>query len=212
MALQRAVTVIEAISRTDAGQDGPILTEVLKMAGWKYTPHEIRAGTVASEKRQFLDALLKSEDRFIHISAHGHPKGLLALRERKTAITIQDIAEYAKGAGLTDRSLDRRLVTMSACGEISGRLATEFHEATGASAVISPLAEVDFAHSATFMVMFYFVLRNYPTRFRSLRKTPGRIAQYIDSFQRTKQAYLAVGGAGAFHLDYWWQDEHVRLH
>jgi hypothetical protein len=220
MPLRPAVRVIEAISLNDQGQDAPIITELLKMAGWKYSRHEITGKNEKQEREQFLKKLLTSNERLIHISAHGNASGGLAIGSSGISVSGTDISAYCKSKKLSASALSGRFITISACGEISGRLAVEINKVAGATAVISPLMEVGFAESAVFMVLFYFALAKYPklsglsspSSADSQMRTSHRIAHYIDSFQRSKQAYLGIGGTGAFRLDYWWQDEHMCLH
>lgn len=213
------VSVIEAISHDDNGRDAPILTELLKMAGWKFSKHEIKGKTQEQQKEAFMKKLTQGKERFIHISAHGEG-GCLAVGSSCVTILKKDIVDYCNKHFDDKKPLTGRFVTLSACGEISGRFPVELHAASGATAIVSPLIEVGFAESAVFMVLFYFSLAKYPklsslsspTEDDSQTRTSRRVAHYIDSFQRAKLAYLGIGGTGAFRLDYWWKDEHVCLH
>ena len=84
------------------------------------------------------------------------------------------------------------------------------HKHTCATAIITPLASLDFDESALFAMMFYFTLLA-PAGRRKKHKDAERLAQYIDSFNRTKAAYLNVGGTGAHRLDYWWKGKHMTI-
>jgi hypothetical protein len=218
--MKKTVNLIEAIPKEDKGQDAPILTEFLKMAGWSFEPHQIKGHTAEQQKKSFLGILTRGDSRFIHISAHGDEDGGLAIGNSGVNVSGADIASYCRTRGRSSKPLKGRFVTLSACGEISGRFPLELNEVAGATAVISPLVEVTFAESAVFMLLFYFSLAKSPKLCalssscadRSQARTSRRIAHYIDSFQRTKLAYLSIGGAGAFRLDYWWQNEHTSIH
>ena len=146
--------------------------------------------------------------RYIHISAHGDGDSLDIGRGEITAKKIQ------KNPG----SLKDQLITISACSRLSGRLVGAFLN-KGASAVISPSAEIDFDESSIFTAIFYFALSKCPNLSDNSRKggddstrTPERLAQFIDTFQRAKQAYLGLGGAGAHCLEYSFEGEHRYIY
>jgi len=218
--LRSSVRLIEAVSPQDHGQDAPILTELLKMAEWGFSTHSIKGKTPTKQKENFLRKLTEGNERFVHISAHGGRKGELVVGNSCVSVTGGDVAAYCRAKTLPPNPLKNRFITLSACGEISGRLPLELHEASGLTAIISPLVEVGFAESAVFMILFYFALAkspklsglSSPASDKAQARTSRRIAHYIDSFQRTKLSYLGIGGTGAFRLDYWWQDEHLWLH
>jgi len=216
--MRPSVRLIETISPKE-GQDAIVLSELLKMAGWASSRHEITGKTKKQQKEWFLNKLLLGKDRFIHISAHGSADGGLIVGDKSVEVSGKDIAEYCKAKTSDSKPLKGRFVTLSACGEISGRLPLDLNEAAGVTGVISPLVEVGFAETAVFMVLFYFALAKYPklsdfssSSDKAQTRTSRRIAHYIDSFQKAKLAYLGIGGTGAFRLNYWWEDEHVCLH
>lgn len=218
MALIRSIQIIEGISPKENGQDARLLGEFLTMAGWDFSISKAYRKTKNS-KRAFLDALFEESSRFLHISSHGSRTGLYLEDPRNTKIRIRDIQGYLNKEKLGTKPLAHRFITLSACGHISGDFVRSLHDVTGVTAVISPLAPLEFSESALFSTMFYFALAQAPKLSRISRrkvdstdvKTAGRLAQYIDAYQKTKFAYLELGGTGAHRLDYWWENERVVL-
>lgn len=219
MKLKSSLRIIEGIRSGQQGQDARMIGEFLKMARWKC---QIKDVTVKSKKpkQDFLRFLLKSESQFLHISAHGGETELQLEDPKDTKIGIADIKSYCQRKGMTRHPLKERFVTLSACGHISNAFVQELNKVTAVTAVISPLTPVHFSESALFSTLFYFALAQFP-KLSSLSidqtddtetTTEGRIAQYIDSFQKAKLAYLTVGGTGAHRLDYWWSGAHYSLH
>jgi tartrate dehydratase beta subunit/fumarate hydratase class I family protein len=68
------------------------------------------------------------------------------------------------------------------------------------------MGEVDFEESAMFYASFYFALLRHP-RSSEGGTTSQRLIDFVDTFQRTKGAYLALGGNGAYRLCFWWRDD-----
>ena len=196
-----------------------MIGEFLRMAQWKCHIRDLTDNSV-SPKEDFLRFLLKSQSRFIHISAHGGEDGISLEDRKKTTIDIDDIKGFCQKKRRVRDPLKHRFLTLSACGNISNNFVVQLNKVTSVTAVISPLTPVHFSESALFSTLFYFSLARFPDL--SLlsvdqtddteTKTEGRIAQYIDSFQKAKIAYLTVGGTGAHRLDYWWDNEHYSLH
>ena len=187
------------------------------MTDWNYKICNVFRSSTSNNKRKFLRKFLERNDRFIHISAHGIDDGLSLEDTNETEITIDDIEAHTKKTTKRKRILEHKFVTLSVCGQISNGFTVRLHEITSVTAVVSPLSPVSFSESALFSVLFYFSLsqspklsnRSVPKTDESDIRTTGRIAQYIDAYQRTKISYLGIGGAGAHRLDYWWEDEHV---
>ena len=214
-----SLCIIEGIRSGNRGQDARMIGEFLKMAQWKC---RIRDLTVNSDnpKDDFLRILLKAKSRFLHISAHGGEARISLEDRKKTKIDINDIKGFCRRKGMARDPLKHRFVTLSACGHISNNFVIKLNKATSVTAVISPLTPINFSESALLSTLFYFSLARFPKL--SLHsvdqtddtetKTEGRIAQYIDSFQKAKVAYLTVGGTGAHRLDYWWGGDHYSLH
>lgn len=217
--IRRSLCIIEGIRSGDAGQDARMIGEFFQVVQWKC---QIRDLTENSDnpKNDFLRFLLKAKSRFIHISAHGGKTGISLGDHKKTKIDINDIKKFCRRKGVARDPLKHRFVTLSACGHISNNFVVKLNEATSVTAVISPLTPIHFSESALFSTLFYFSLARFPKL--SLHsvdqtddaetRTEGRIAQYIDSFQKAKMAYLTIGGTGAHRLDYWWGDDHYSLH
>ena len=218
MPLERSIRIIEGISPKCNGQDSKLLGEFLTMAEWDYAVSKTYRKS-KSNRRLFLNALLKTPDRFIHISGHGGENGLHLEDPNETTITIKDVGRYITKNKLGKRPLEDRFITLSACGHVSGRFVKNLHNVTKVTAIVSPLAPLTFSESALFSAMFYFSLGQAPklsahSRRRldsSEMRTAGRLAQYIDAYQKTKISYLGLGGTGAHRLDYWWENEHVIL-
>ena len=168
--------------------------------------------------------------RHVHISAHGNGDALvLGVPERKTYLTAEDLSEYCDRH---DSYLQGRLITLSACGSLLGGFAETLLDKCRTSVFIRPLSTVGFQESAMFFILFYFILSQRTISFestedtvelrilersddeaneaaRNIRRgdtenlTHALIPEYIDVFQRTKAAYLNIGGTGTYRLDYW---------
>ena len=208
----REIVLIEGISVDDEGQEMPILREFFGMLKWECKPRKAHGLASAKENRAaFLDALLQTKSRFVHISAHGSGRDLTVDQDapHETDIELRHIESFRQAKGLR-APLSGRFVTISACGDIDPSFALGLHKHAGATAVITPLASLDFDESALFAMMFYFTLLA-PAGRRKNHKDAERLAQYIDSFNRTKAAYLKVGGTGAHRLDYWWKGKHMTI-
>ena len=210
--LKNSVSIIEGIKsgKGSEGQDARMLGEFLKMIGREPDVCEAYKAKKAS-RDNFLNVFLDSDFRFLHVSSHGDKRGFRLQDLNKTKINSDDIREYCKGKETAKRPykpLRKKFLTISACGHVSGDFVNELHRWTGVTAVISALAPVWFADSALFSSLFYFSL------FKDMDATKPenlsqRIAMYVDAYQRTKAAYLSIGGIGAHRLDYWWNDEHI---
>lgn len=206
------VRIIEGIrsGKNSEGQDARMLGEFLKMAGRQ--PNVCKVYKFRKdEKRQFLSALLNSKHRFLHISAHGDRTGFLLQDKNETEITAADIQDYCRKHVSRTRPytpLHKKFVTISSCGHVSAEFVMKLHESTGVTAVISALAPIGFSDSALFSSLFYFSLFSYLYT-KQPKKLSERVALYVDAYQRTKLAYLGIGGSGSHRLDYWWNTEHV---
>lgn len=209
--LKQQIVLIEGISTDDRGQELPILSEFFQMLKWDYDPCDVFGqGSPDRNKAAFLKALLNNRSRFIHVSAHGSGSDLTLERygQDEADIGLDDIKAYCREQ--VAAPLSGRFITISACGDIAPSFALGLHKHAKATAVITPLASLDFHESALFAMMFYFTLLA-PGGRKKNHKASERLAQYIDSFNRTKAAYLSVGGSGAHRLDYWWHDDHVTI-
>ncbi|MDE0364382.1 MAG: hypothetical protein OXP09_02290 [Gammaproteobacteria bacterium] len=206
------IVLIEGISDTDRGQEMPILKEFFGMLDWECKPRKAHGLASAKHNRAaFLEALLQTKSRFVHVSAHGSGSDLTVDRyaPNEARTNLRDIMDFCQTKGLR-APLSGRFVTISACGDIAPSYALGLHKHAEVTAVITPLASLDFHESALFTMMFYFTLLAPPGR-KKVRNRSERLAQYIDSFNRTKIAYLNVGGSGAHRLDYWWRGEHTTI-
>ena len=190
-----------------------MLGEFLKMADIKTRIckiYESRKNT----KSRFLKDLLRSNARFLHISAHGNKNGFSLQDKGETKITAKSIQNYCTKRTSGSRPfnpLHKKFVTISACGHVSAEFVKKLHGSTRVTGVISALAPLGFADSALFASLFYFSLFKESEDFNDLKdlKFSELVALYVDAYQRTKVAYLSIGGAGAHRLDYWWNAEHV---
>ena len=210
--MKNSVSIIEGIksSKEFEGQDARMLGEFLKMIGSKSNICKIYK-LKSNNKENFLREFLDSDFRYLHVSSHGDKDGFSIQDPGKTRIVSDDIREYCRKKETRKkpyRPLRKKFVTISACGHVSGEFVTELHRWSGVAAVISALAPVRFSDSALFSSLFYFSL------FKDMDATEPdslseRLAMYVDAYQRTKAAYLTIGGTGAHRLDYWWDEEHV---
>ena len=235
--LGRRLKIVEAIPGTrDPGQEKPILEEFLNMEIVKYESVAVnnQLGKEDRLKQDFLDKLFarykpssgekRHRHRYVHISAHGDGNALgLGVPENRVCLTTDDLRQYCEKKKIY---LQDQMITLSACGSLSGGFAETLLNECGASVVIRPLNSVDFQESAMFFILFYFLLSRRRISFgnhccgileRSDEKsdccraldwkiqeqlTHVLISEYIDVFQRTKASYLNVGGTGTYRLDY----------
>ena len=111
--LKEEVTLIEAISPTDRGQDKPILAEFFKMLDYECKPQRAYGRASRSKNKDtFLKALLHAPSRFIHVSAHGSESGGLTIDSegKKAQIAPGHIGTYCRKQGLSE-PLKHKLVT-----------------------------------------------------------------------------------------------------
>lgn len=195
MKKKRKVVLVECIPKKD-GQDARMLDEFLKMIN--FDREKSRCKT-ADEMSKALDG----KARYYHVSAHGDGEALYVGEMRVDLCSLH-------------HSLLGSFVTLSSCANMSAKVITRLHKSTKVSAVISPMASVGFGESALFATLFYFTLAQSPKLSGISRdgedsetKIDGRLAQYIDAFQKSKYAYAHAGGAGAHRLFYWY---HGRGH
>ena len=210
--MRESVRIIEGIrsGKKSEGQDAQMLGEFLRMAGMKPDICKVYK-TKKNTKKRFLKKLLESDFRFLHVSAHGDRKGFTLQDGDKTEVTAKDIQDHCtERASRTNPylPLHKQFVTISSCGHVSAEFVIKLHESTNVTAVISALAPVGFSDSALFASLFYFSLFN-SMQSANPKSLSERVALYVDAYQRTKIAYLGIGGTGAQRLDYWWNKEHV---
>ena len=177
--LGRRLKIVEAIPGTrDPGQEKPILEEFLNMEMVKYESAAVN-NTLGNDglKYDFLGKLLDrykpSSDekrhryRYVHISAHGDGNALgLGVPERRVCLTTDDLQKYCEKK---KTYLQDQMITLSACGSLSGGFAETLLNECGASVVIRPLNMVDFQESAMFFILFYFLLSRRRISFESDR-------------------------------------------
>lgn len=210
--VKNKVRIIEGIQsgKNSEGQDARMLGEFLKMSGWE--THVYKAYKVKKDhKQRFFHEFLNSSYRFLHISAHGDRTGFSLQDDKKTEITAADIQLFCRKLDSRTKlytPLHKKFVTISSCGHVSADFVMKLHKSTSVTAVISALAPVGFSDSALFSSLFYFSLFN-ALQSEKPKKLSERMAVYVDAYQRTKFAYLGIGGTGAHRLDYWWNTEHV---
>lgn len=198
--LQRAVTIIDAILDKEPGRDINVLPELMRMSGFDVETVSLNGN---SSKDTLMENLLLNDNRFIHISCHGDKDGLYFNGDRQTHVGISDIEKYIRKNNKKS-PLAKKFLTVSACGSLNLEFWKNLNEITGISCVVAPMGKVDFAESSFFYSAFYFSLFKHPSC-SSSRKTDERIIDYVDTFQKVKAAYLALGGYGAFRLCFWWE-------
>ncbi|TSK08499.1 MAG: hypothetical protein FPO08_04095 [Geobacter sp.] len=200
MGIKRSVTLIDAILAKEEGQESNILPEFIKMIGFEANA-KVLSGN--SSKQDFMEALLNGDSRFLHLSCHGDKDGFYFNGQRGTHVGIRDLENHIRLKIQKPSPLRGRFLTVSACGDPKVEFWENLHEITGISCVIAPMGKVDFDESSFFYTSFYFALLRH--RYSCNRRdTSERIIDYVDTFQKAKSAYLALGGYGAFRLCFWW--------
>ena len=208
------LAVLEGISSTDFGQDAKILKPFAKMLGWDCIARKCnRRGSARENKDVFLQTLFNTKAVFLHLSAHGAAGAIYLDSEsdQEAAVSIADIQDFGRRAETAEQDPPaHRFITMSTCGNIDSSFSLGLHETVNAVATIAPIGKIDFSESILFATMFYFTLL---PRIDQIKKEAHEeiLAQYVDSFNRTKTAYLNIGGTGAHRLEYWWKKEQFTV-
>jgi len=202
MNLKRSVRIIETILSGDLGQDVKILPELIKMVGFQVNQIVVDGKT---SRESFIEDLIDGRERYIHVSAHGDNDGFYIHGQRQTHVSVEHISKQIRDYSDTRRKpLRGRFLTVSACGDPSFSFWKDFFDCTEVCAVVAPMGEVDFEESAIFYASFYFALLRHPYSNKK-QSTPQRLTSFIDTFQRTKGAYLSLGGNGGYRLCFWWE-------
>lgn len=201
--LQRSVRIIDAILEKEPGRDIKVLPELIRMTGFKV--EEVSLGGKTS-KDELIKSLLNGDNRFIHLSCHGDKDGFYFNGNRQTHVGISDIEKQIQKSDFKKLPLNKKFLTVSACGSLNQEFWKNMNEITGVSCVVAPMGTIDFADSSFFYSAFYFSLFKHPSCSKR-RQTDERIMDYVDTFQKVKSAYLALGGFGAFRLTFWWDGE-----
>ncbi len=197
---RRRVRIIETCLATDSGQDLTILSELICMAGFKVESISVDGRTT---RDIFIESLLSGNERYIHVSAHGDYDGLYIHGNKQTHVGIKHLEDYVSNSdSIKNKPLKGRFLTVSACGDPSLKFWQKFHEYTDVCAIVVPMGEVGFAESAIFYTSFYFALLRHPESNKK-QVTSQRLINFVDTFQRTKGAYLSIGGYGGYRLCFW---------
>jgi len=204
----RKVRIIESILLDDFGQEINILRELFRMMDFPFEPITIDGKT---SRQEFVESSFRGDERYVHLSTHGDVNGFYIHGERRTHVGIKHFEEYlGRDASGTKKILDGRFLTVSSCGDPRLSFWKDFHTCTNVSAVVAPMGEVEFDESAMFCTLFYFALLRHPNNSKR-QPASQHIIDFVDTFQRTKGAYLSLGGCGAYRLCFWWKGEFKEI-
>lgn len=144
------IFIIESLGPDDEGNgrfEGPTIIHIARLHGKQPKYRYVRT------KREFkkaIKAYLRSDYRYLHISAHADKNGL--------ATTNQDeITNAELGAMLGDGFANRRLF-LSACSIVHKRMAADIIPVTKCFSVVGPRRDIQFAEAVVFWPALYHLM------------------------------------------------------
>ncbi len=150
MSTNADIFIIESLSPDDEGNgrfEGQVISHVARLHGKQPAYRYVRTRN-AFEKA--IKAFLRSDFRYLHISAHADREGL--------ATTNQDeVSNRELGKMLGKRFVDRRLF-LSACSIVHKQMAADIIPATGCYSVVGPRQDIGFAEAAVFWPALYHLM------------------------------------------------------
>ncbi|MER9439188.1 hypothetical protein [Mesorhizobium sp. M0618] len=136
------IFIIESLGPDDEGNgrlEGPIIARVARLHG----KHPIyRYVRTRKDFRKAIKAFLRSNFRYLHISAHADHEGIVTTNLDE--ISNRELAEM-----LGNSFADRRLF-LSACSIVHKDMATEIIPTTQCYSVVGPRRDIGFAEAAVF--------------------------------------------------------------
>lgn len=150
MSTKADIFIIESLSPDDEGNgrfEGQLISHVARLHGKQPAYRYVRTRD-AFEKA--IKAFLRSDFRYLHISAHADLEGI--------ATTNQDeVSNRELGEMLGKRFADRRLF-LSACSIVHKQMAADIIPVTGCYSVVGPRQDIGFAEAAVFWPALYHLM------------------------------------------------------
>lgn len=184
MATKPDVFIIESLSPDDEGNgrlEGQVISHILKLHGKNPIYRYVR------NKKDFakaVKAFVKSDYRYLHISAHADRDGI--------ATTNREEISNAVLARMLGTKVKGRRIFFSACSIIHKEMARAIVPPTQLYSVIGPRKDIGFAEAAVFWPALYHLVfkrdREGMTRAtlaRSLRKVAQMIGVDIGYYSRS---------------------------
>jgi hypothetical protein len=144
------IFIIESLGPDDEGNgrfEGPTIMHIARLHGKQPKYYYVRT---KHEFKKAIKVYLRSDYRYLHISAHADSEGL--------ATTNQDeITNAELGAMLGDGFVNRRLF-LSACSIVHKRMAADIIPVTKCFSVVGPQRDIQFAEAVVFWPALYHLM------------------------------------------------------
>jgi len=167
--------IIETLGPDDEGNgrfEGPNICHIARLHGKQPVYHYVRTRKAFSAA---IEAFLKSDYRYLHISAHADAEGI--------ATTNLDEITNAELATMLGRSFANKRLFFSACEIIHKGTAADIIPATGCFSVVGPRQKISFAEAAAFWPALYHLMFTADSRAMNraaLSRNLGNLAKLFD--------------------------------
>ncbi len=144
------IFIIESLGPDDEGNgrfEGPIISHVARLHGKQPAYRYVRTRT---DFRKAIKAFLRSDFRYLHISAHADHAGI-------ATTNLEEVTNRDLGMMLGRRFADRRLF-LSACSIVHKEMASQIIPVTGCYSVVGPRRDIGFAEAAVFWPALYHLM------------------------------------------------------
>jgi len=144
------VFILESLQPDDEGNgrfEGSILSQMLRLHGKKPKYRYVRT------RKDFEEALQEfgeSNYRYLHISAHGDPEGLVT--------TNHEEIDYDEMSDLLKPHICKKRLFLSACSMVHEDMAAYLIPNTGCYSVIGPEDDIHFHKAAIFWASLYHLM------------------------------------------------------
>jgi hypothetical protein len=169
------VFIIESLSPDDEGNgrfEGSIVANFLRLHGKSPKYRYVRT---REEFEKALTAFRRSDYRYLHISAHGDPEGMV--------LTNQEEIDFDDMAVLMKPSLRDRRLFLSACSMVHDDFAEEVISQTGCYSVVGPTTDIFFRDAAVFWIAAYHLIFKTDAKRmvnKTLKTELGRVRDLFD--------------------------------
>jgi hypothetical protein len=156
MATKADIFIIESLGPDDEGNgrfEGPIISHLARLHGKQPTYRYVRT---RADFRKAIKSFLRSDFRYLHISAHADHEGIATTNLDE--ITNRELGEML-GKGFADRRL-----FLSACSIVHKEMASQIIPVTGCYSVVGPRRDIGFAEAAVFWPALYHLMFELDTK------------------------------------------------
>ena len=150
MTTKADIFIIESLSPDDEGNgrfEGPNISHVARLHGKQPTYRYVRTRT---DFRKAIKAFLKSDYRYLHISAHADQGGIETTNLDQ--ITNQDLGK------MLGKDFENRRLFLSACSIVHKKMAAQIIPVTGCFSVVGPRRDIGFSEAAVFWPALYHLM------------------------------------------------------